>query len=81
VLNTYIRPLTTSRTLTVRLPPPRFAGGMTGAMKAQVGARMARVGSDRPCGLGEGFFDPEAPPCRSKRTRIAATISRDSDIR
>src|SRR3954452_6833650 len=31
VLRMYIRPLTTSRTFTVRLLPPRLAGGMNGA--------------------------------------------------
>jgi len=32
VLRIYISPLTTSRTTTVRLLPPRFAGGINGAM-------------------------------------------------
>jgi hypothetical protein len=31
---TYITPFTTSRMTTVRLPPPRFAGGITGSMSA-----------------------------------------------
>ena len=30
VLSTYITPLTTSRMFTVRLPPPRFGGGING---------------------------------------------------
>jgi len=34
VLSTYINPLMTSRTSTVRLLPPRLAGGITGATKA-----------------------------------------------
>jgi hypothetical protein len=34
VLSTYITPLTTSRTSTVRLLPPRLAGGINGSTHA-----------------------------------------------
>jgi hypothetical protein len=34
VLRMYITPLTTARTSTVRLLPPRLAGGMSGPMNA-----------------------------------------------
>ena len=34
VESTYIKPFTTSRMSTVRLPPPRIAGGISGSISA-----------------------------------------------
>jgi hypothetical protein len=44
VERTYIRPFTTSRIFTLRLPPPRLAGGINGLTSAHYSASVTSLG-------------------------------------